>query len=142
MDLFQWLTAAAFVVPILPYVASAYGKVFRRITMRSFWDGKSNNYTVVYPVQKDEGSPSKEWRLVKHETVSAVRRLDSFLSSHGCKVTLKSAINELSDEEKQANVVFVGSSRTNPMLCKLEIVPSLVESSGSRRTARYATWTC
>ncbi len=23
-----------------------------------------------------------------------------------------------------------------------EIVPSLVESSGSRRTARYATWTC
>ena len=25
---------------------------------------------------------------------------------------------------------------------KLEIVPGLVESSGSRRTARYATWTC
>jgi hypothetical protein len=24
----------------------------------------------------------------------------------------------------------------------LEIVPGLVESSGSRRTARYATWTC
>jgi hypothetical protein len=25
---------------------------------------------------------------------------------------------------------------------EFEIVPGLVESSGSRRTARYATWTC
>ena len=123
-----FLTAAAFVVAVIPYILTGCARGLNWMTMRSFWDGKSKNYVIQYPVQRDESSPSKEWRLVKHETVSAARRLESFLKGHGCKVTLKRSSDELTDEDKQANVVFVGSSRTNPTPCKL--VPNLERHFG------------
>ena len=49
--------------------------------------------------------------------------------------TLLKPLDVLKKAEGEALVWLAGTEL-------IEIVPGLVESSGSRRTARYATWTC
>ncbi len=84
--------------------------------MRAFWDGSDKAYLVVHPVHQDPTSPSGEYRLIKHETVSAVRRLDEFLTRHGCTVSVRCACDSLSQAELAANLIILGSSRTNPLV--------------------------
>jgi hypothetical protein len=50
-------------------------------------------------------------------------------------------------EEESSRAVYIEAEYVYRKMRKLsttifEIVPGLVESGGSRRTARYATWTC
>jgi hypothetical protein len=116
MDVFGILTAAGFVVAVVPYLMNGYKRVTRVRVMRVFWDGKDNTYVIVHPVHEDPTSFTKEHRLIKHETVSAVRRLEEFLKSHGCAVSVKRACDPLTREELTANLVILGSSRTNPVV--------------------------
>ncbi len=113
-----YVTICAFLVAVAPHLRNGYRYVTHSRAMQSFWDGDNKHYVVIYPVHEDPTSASKEYRLVKHETAAATRRVEQFLKGHKCSVTVKRDSEQLSDQERQSNIILIGSSRTNKLVTR------------------------
>ena len=111
MDIIELITTAGFVLAVTPYVWRLGHHIHKIWVIKKYWDGEGNDYVIISPYHKDPAS--NKYRYVKHEDISAARRLERFLTKYGYNVKMKRSVDSLNDEEKSSNIIIAGSSRTN-----------------------------
>jgi hypothetical protein len=102
----------------IPYIRNFLLSQYRRRIKRSFWDGQGSDYILIHRTYVVQDPKYGEEQYIKHQTVSAIRLLDEFISKIGGSVRLKNSDEPLNNSERKANIVILGSSRRNRIVEK------------------------
>lgn len=138
VEIIAFLSSITTLLMAIPYVKDLIGYYRRNRIAQVFWDAPTNDYLIIHSAYTDNKYKTKQHYYLKSETVIAIRHIESFLASINKKVTLKRCTDEFSKEELKANIIILGSSRTNSVVKKyFEVLEKLFYFRYDKTSGEY-----